>query len=267
MLGYVRGPLAALRSNQLLMDTIAHNMSNLNTNGFRRVQAEFADVVYRDVQAVMGQPQTARSLSGGVVTQEISRSFELGQFQQTGNPLDLALNGEGFFQVQLPDGRVGYTRDGSFGINSIGRLATGAGQAVVPEIVVPADATRIYVYPNGAVFTQRGAADRPEAWQQIGQIQVATFPNLQGLVAAGANTFVASPAAGLPLTGNPGDVLPGEPNARFGELLFATIESSNVNPMLETTTLMMALRAYSANVRSLQTIDQMIESAVSVQRG
>lgn len=264
MLTYMRASLAALKSNQVLFDTIAHNVANMNTNGFRRMNVKFVDVIYRQLQPVMEQPPTARNLSGGVVPLEIPRSFERGQFVETGNPLDLALNGEGFFQVQLADGRVGYTRDGGFALDNNGRLVTGAGQPVLPEIRVPEDAAHLYVYPNGAVFASRGPENRPEAWQQIGQVQVATFANPQGLAAVGTNAFVETPASGPPQVGNPGEMVPGEPNASFGEALFATVESSNVNPMVETTTLLMARRAYGLSMRALLALDEMLNRATNL---
>lgn len=266
MLSYLRAPLAALRSHQLLLDTVAHNLSNINTHGFRRLHAEFADLIYRQLQPVLGQPVTARNLSGGVVPEALPRSFNLGHFDVTGNPLDLALNGEGFFQVQLPDGRVGYTRDGAFGVDATGRLVTAAGHPVLPEVLVPENATRFYVYPTGAVFVQVGPDDTPAAWQQIGQLQVAVFPNPQGLVAEGANVYTATPAAGAPIVGLPGDLLPGEPNVRFGEILFATLESSNVDLAVETTTLLMGQRAYSISVRTLQAIDEMLNGTVNLRQ-
>jgi flagellar basal-body rod protein FlgG len=267
MLSYLRAPLAALRSHQLLLDTVAHNLSNVNTNGFRRLHAEFADVIYRQLQPVQDQPPTARNLSGGVLPEATPRSYSLGHFAVTGNPMDMALNGEGFFQVLLPDGRVAYTRDGAFGVDALGRLVTAAGHPLLPEVQIPEDAARFYVYPNGAVYIQAGPDDTPGAWQQVGQLQVATFPNPQGLVAEGGNVFTATPAAGAPIVGLPGDLLPGEPNARFGEVLFATLESSNVDMTVETTTLLMAHRAYSISARTLQAIDEMLSGAVNLRRG
>lgn len=266
MLSYMRAPLAAMRSQQVLFDTVAHNLSNINTNGFRRLRTEFADVLYRQIQPVQDQPLTARNLSGGVLPEAISRSFSLGYFDVTGNPLDLAVNGDGFFQAQLADGRIAYTRDGSFAVDANGRMVTAGGNPLLPEVQVPEDATRLYVYPNGGVFVQRGEFDRADAWQQIGQLQVAVFPNPQGLISVGANMFVATPAAGAPQVGAPGDLVPGEVNARFGELLFATLESSNVNPMVETTTLIMARRAYSVSARTLQVLDEMLSGATNLRR-
>lgn len=266
MLSYLRAPLAGLRSQQVVFDTIAHNLSNINTNSFRRLQVDFADVIYRQIQPVQDQPPTARNLSGGVLPEAIPRSFALGHFEVTGDPLDLAINGEGFFQTQLADGRIAYTRDGSFAVDANGRLVTAAGNPLLPEVQVPEDATRFYVYPNGAVFVQRGAADRADAWQQIGQLQVAVFPNPQGLISVGANQFVATPAAGAPQVGTPGDLVPGEANLRFGEVLFATLESSNVNPAVETTTMLMAQRAYSVSARTLQVLDEMLAGAANLRR-
>lgn len=266
MLSYLRAPLSALRSQQILFDTLAHNLANVNTNGFRRLHAEFADVIYRELQPVQDQPLTARNLSAGVQPEAIPRSFSLGHFEVTGNPLDMALNGVGFFQVQLPDGRIGYTRNGAFGVDATGRLVTAAGHPVLPEVRIPENAARFYVYPNGAVFIQAGPDDDPAAWQQVGQLQVATFPNLQGLLAEGANVFTATPAAGAPIVGLPGDPLPGEPDARFGEVLFATLESSNVEMAVETTTLLLAQRAYGVNVRVLQAIDEMLNGTVNLRQ-
>lgn len=267
MLSYLRAPLAAMRSQQVLFDTLAHNLSNLNTTGFRRLNAEFADVVYRQLQSVQGQPDTARNMSAGVLPEAISRSFAMGQFEVTGNPMDIALNGTGFLQAQLADGRIAYTRDGTLAVDGNGRLTTASGHPLLPEVQVPADASRFYIYPNGAVYVQRGLEDRLDTWEQIGQVQVAIFANPQGLLAEGANMFVPGEAAGAPIVGLPSEEVPGQPGELFGEVLFATLESSNVNPGVETTTMMMAQRAYGVSVRSLQALDQMLDGAVNLGRG
>lgn len=267
MLSYIRASLAALKAHQTMLDTVANNVANINTSGYRRMRVEFSDVVYRQLQPVFEQPQTARVLSGGVLPEQIPRSFELGRFDVTGNPLDLALNGEGFFQTQLADGRVAYIRDGHFGADATGRLVTGGGQPVAPEITIPPDASRIYVYPNGGVFVQRGLQDRGTAWEQVGQLQIATFANPNGLAAIGANLFVETPASGPAQVGNPGDPLAGAANARLGEVLFATLETSNVDIATETTSVLMAQRAYGLNMRALQTIEEMLGMATNLRRG
>lgn len=244
-----------MQAQQTNMDVIANNMANVNTMGFKKSRAEFEDLMYQTVK----EPGAASGLNAisptgvqighGVRTASIQKDFEIGSAKQTKNPLDLQIEGSGFFSVQLPDGQIGYTRDGAFKKDPAGRIVDRNGNALQPEIVIPPNASAIDISANGQVSVLIGNGNLP---QNIGQIELVNFVNPAGLKALGKNVFVPSGASGLPQQGQPG--LNG-----FGQLAQGQLEMSNVNIVDEMVNMITAQRAYETNSKVIQASDQMLQ--------
>ncbi|MBB4098858.1 flagellar basal-body rod protein FlgG [Sphingomonas kyeonggiensis] len=242
-------------AQQTNVDVISNNIANMNTTGFKRQRAEFQDLLYEQVvrpgSATSAQTRspTGIQIGSGVKTGAIYRINEQGSTQQTDNQYDLAIQGHGYFQITLPDGSTGYTRDGSFGVSDQGELVNSDGFPVQPGITVPQNAVSVSVSKTGQVDVVLGGADPTP--QTIGQLQLATFVNEGGLEAKGGNLFLETAASGAPIAGTPGD--PG-----FGTLMQGFVEASNVNPVAEITALITAQRAYEMNSRVVKTADEML---------
>ena len=241
-------------AQQTNVDVISNNIANMNTTAFKRQRAEFQDLLYQQVS----RPGTATSQDGtrvpsgiqlgaGVRTGGIYRIHEQGAFTNTGNPYDMAIDGEGYFQVTLPNGETAYTRAGSFQISDQGELVTSDGYRVQPGITVPQGAVSVMVSKTGEV--QVKMADQTQM-QTIGQIELASFVNQSGLEAQGSNLFLETEASGQPTVSQPGQ--PG-----FGTVNQGFLETSNVNPVSEITSLISAQRAYEMNSRVVKTSDEM----------
>jgi len=251
-------------AQQLNVDTVANNLANVNTNGFRRVRADFADLFYQigrnpgaTVTATQRLP-TGVQVGVGVRPMATTRDFyTLGNIQETGQPFDVAIMGQGFYVIQLPDGRQAYTRDGSFHLTANSELVSGDGLFTVPQIVFPAnmDQNLVTVGPDGQVTV----TDPQGAIQQVGQVQLARFVNPEGLRAVGGNLFVETEASGQPITGIPGQDGLGELQQRF-------LENSNVQVVTEMVGLIIGQRAYEANSNGIQTADSMLNTAVTLRR-
>ncbi|MBV8661770.1 MAG: flagellar basal-body rod protein FlgG [Hyphomicrobiales bacterium] len=236
------------------LEVIANNISNLNTTGFKRSRAEFTDLIYQ-TERVMGVstrgtnstvPEGAQ-IGLGVRTAAV-RTLQLqGALTNTGNQLDLAINGRGWFQVTTPGGETAYTRDGAFNTNAQGQLVTGDGFTVTPPILVPANATSVTINQTGLVSATVPGATAP---QTLGQLTIANFINEAGLQALGGNLFQATSASGQPQVGVPGDTA-------YGIIQQGYLESSNVDPVSEITNLIAAQRAYEMNSKVIQAADQM----------
>jgi flagellar basal-body rod protein FlgG len=236
------------------LEVIANNISNLNTTGFKRSRAEFTDLIYQ-TERVMGVstrgtnsavPEGAQ-VGLGVRTAAI-RSLDIqGALTNTGNQLDLAINGRGWFQVTTPAGETVYTRDGAFNTNAQGQLVTGDGFTVTPPILIPANATSVTINQTGLVSATIPNQTAP---QTLGQLTIANFVNEAGLQALGGNLFQATAASGQPQVGVPGDTA-------YGILQQGYLESSNVDPVSEITNLIAAQRAYEMNSKVIQAADQM----------
>lgn len=248
-------------AQQTNVEVISNNIANMNTTAFKRQRAQFQDLIYQDMRRV-GTPTSAAGtqvpagvqLGLGVKLSSISRLFEQGALTSTENSLDLAIEGDGFFQIDLPDGRTAYTRDGSFSLNSDGDIVTGDGYTVQPGINVPNEAISITINSVGQVFySLTDQVDPVEA----GQLNLATFVNDNGLEAYGQNLFLETDASGAPVAGNPGD-------AGFGTVLQGFIESSNVNVVNEITDLISAQRAYEMNSRVVTVSDEMLSTASQI---
>jgi flagellar basal-body rod protein FlgG len=251
-------------AQQLHVDVTANNLANVNTNGFRRMRADFADLFYQigrnpgaTVTATQRVP-TGVQVGVGVRPMATTRDFyTLGNVEETGLPLDVAIMGQGFFTIQLPDGREAYTRDGSLHLTANGELVSGDGLFTVPQIVFPAniDPNLISVGPDGQVQV----TDPTGAAQQVGQLQLTRFVNPEGLRAIGGNLFVETDASGQPITGIPGQDGLGELQQRF-------LENSNVQVVTEMVNLIVGQRAYEANSNGIQTADTMLATANQVRR-
>ena len=243
-----------MQAQQTNVEVISNNIANMTTTGFKRRRAEFQDLIYQNLRRVgsnssdTGNVVPAGAQVGlGVRTAAIYRINEQGNLQQTSNSLDVAIKGQGHFQVTLPSGETAYTRDGTFALSPAGQIVTADGYPVAPGITIPTNATDVTIDSSGGVQIK---TDGTAATTTVGTIQLATFPNEAGLEAKGDNLLLASAASGNPVTGNPGS--PG-----FGSVLQGFVESSNVNVVTEITNLITAQRAYEMNSRVITATDQM----------
>src|ERR1051325_3901285 len=218
----LRAAASGMMAQQLRTEVIANNLANVNTTGFKRSRANFEDLLYQTVQggAVVGQPesqtQPAVQVGRGTRLVGVQRLHTQGALETTNRPLDVAIEGEGFFQVQLPNGQTEYTRDGTLQISDQGALVTSSGQAIVPNIKIPTDATGVTISATGIVSVTRGQSTTPE---EIGRLELARFSTPAGLQAQGENLYAATPSSGEPVTGFPqedgfGRTVPGSVEAR-----------------------------------------------------
>jgi len=245
---------SGMEAQQTQLDHISHNLANSSTNRYKRSHAVFEDLMYQNLRQTgansseQTQLPTGLQVGLGVRPVATSRQFTQGNLQQTGNHLDVAIKGNGFFQIDMPDGSVGYTRDGAFQLNSEGQLVTNTGYLVQPGITVPANAQSVTIAADGTVTAAMPGQPQP---QQLGQIQVATFINPAGLEPRGENLFTETVASGTPQTGTPA-------TENFGGLAQGFVETSNVNVVEELVTMIQAQRAYEMNSKAIQTSDQML---------
>lgn len=244
-----------MQAQQTQLDVISNNMANVSTNGFKRASAVFEDLMYQNLRQVgaadteQNNLPTGLQIGLGVRTVATSRQFSQGSLQQSGNQLDIAVNGQGFLQVALPDGTTGYTRDGSLQVDSQGRLVTSNGMAIAGDITVPAEAQSVTIGSDGVVTAKVPGNAQP---QQLGNIELATFINPAGLEPRGQNLYTETVASGNPVTGAPG-------TAGMGTLMQGYVETSNVNVVQELVTMIQTQRAYEMNSKAIQTSDQMLQ--------
>ena len=244
-----------LEAQQLAIDVVANNLANVSTNGFKRSRAVFEDLLYQ----TMRQPGAKSSqqteipsglqIGTGVHPVATTRIHTQGNLQQTGNSLDIAVNGTGFFQILQTDGSTGYSRDGSFQLNSQGQIVTGSGYVVQPAITIPANALSLTISRDGIVSALTSGSPAPT---EIGQLQLASFINPGGLQSQGENLYIETASSGSPSTGNPGSNGLGALNQGF-------VETSNVNVAEELVNMIQAQRAFEINSRSIQASDQMLQ--------
>src|SRR6185437_12799699 len=251
-----------MMAQQTNVEVIANNIANLNTTGFKRQRAEFQDLLYQSERrggATSSDTGTivpvGVQVGIGVKTAAVYRITTQGNLTQTGNPLDLAIQGRGFFQILQPDGTTAYTRAGSFQLSPTGEIVTADGFVVQPGITVPQNTIAISVNSSGQVQAQVAGQTQPST---VGQLELANFPNEAGLEALGNNLFLETPASGTPVTGNPGAT-------GFGSLNQGLLETSNVDIVSEITNLITAQRAYEMNSKVIQTSDQMMSTLSQVQ--
>jgi flagellar basal-body rod protein FlgG len=244
-----------MEAQQMQLDVISNNLANVSTAGFKRSSAVFEDLMYQNLRQVgsnsaeQSQLPTGLQIGLGVRTVATSRSFSQGNLQQSGNSFDVAIQGNGFFQVTMPDGTTNYTRDGSFKIDSQGRLVTSNGLPIANGVTVPANAKLVTIGADGVVTANIPGNVTP---QPIGTIALASFVNPAGLDPRGQNLFAESPASGQPNTGTPGA-------NGLGSLAQGFIETSNVNVVQELVTMIQTQRAYEMNSKAIQTSDQMLQ--------
>jgi flagellar basal-body rod protein FlgG len=244
-----------MQAQQTQLDVISHNLANVSTAGFKRGTALFEDLMYQNLRQVgaadteQNNLPTGLQIGLGVRTVATSRSFSQGSLQQSGNQLDLAVNGQGFLQVALPDGTTGYTRDGSLQVDAQGRLVTSSGLALAGDITIPAEAQSVTVGSDGVVTVKMPGNATP---QQVGNIELASFINPAGLEPKGQNLYTETVASGNPVNGAPG-------TAGLGNLMQGYVETSNVNVVQELVTMIQTQRAYEMNSKAIQTSDQMLQ--------
>lgn len=243
-----------LDAQQTRMAVIANNLANTNTTGFKRDRASFEDLLYQTVRQPGGasseqtQLPTGLQVGTGVRVAATSKQFAQGNLSQTGNALDVAINGRGFFEVLMPDGSTGYTRDGSFQINAQGELVTNAGYPVQPGLQLPEGTQSVTIGADGTVTAQLAGQ---AAGTQVGQLTLADFVNPAGLQAKGENLFVETGASGPAQSGTPG-------SGGVGRLVQGSVESSNVNVVEELVSMIETQRAYETNAKAISTTDQML---------
>jgi len=252
-----------MQAQQLTLDVIANNLANVQTTGFKRSRVDFQDLVYEILQAPGATSAVGQEVPSGLQIGHGSRVvgtqriFIKGDLQQTGNPLDMAIEGDGFFQIQQPNGEIAYTRAGAFKKDSQGRLVTAEGFAVEPQITIPTNALTINVGVDGVISVTLAGQTQP---QQVGSIQLVRFINPAGLLSQGHNLFLPTQASG--------DATPGTPGQDgLGTLLQGFVEGSNVNVVEEMVGLITSQRAYEINSRAIHTADEMMQTANNLVRG
>ena len=244
------------------VSVIANNLANVNTVGFKRSRPEFQDLLYQNLRLVGTlspngqQVPTGAQLGMGTKTAAIQKIFLQGDFSQTQNPLDIAIQGKGFFQITQPDGTTAFTRAGSFKLDNTGRMVTADGLAMQPAITIPNNALSISIGPQGSVAVTQPGSPAPTV---LGNIQLASFQNPAGLQSIGFNLFTQSDASGQPQIGNPQSIDLGSTQQGFLEL-------SNVSVVEEMVNLIAAQRAYEVNSKTVQTADEMLQISNNMKR-
>jgi len=244
-----------MEAQQTQLDNISNNLANVSTNGYKRSRAVFEDLMYQNMRqagaASSDQTELPTGLQVGLGTRAVAtaRNFSQGNLQQSANPLDVAIRGVGFFQVQMPDGTTAYTRDGSFQVSATGQLVTNTGYTVQPGITIPVTAQSVTIGNDGTVTVTLPGQATP---QPIGQLQVASFINPSGLEPKGGNLYTETGASGTPTVGVPG--LNG-----LGTVQQGYVETSNVNVVEELVQMIQTQRAYELNSKAIQTSDQMLQ--------
>lgn len=250
-----------MEAQQVNMDVIANNLANVNTSGFKKSRVDFQDLLYQTLrtpgtsQAQGMQVPTGVQVGLGTHVAAAQKIYTQGDFEATGNALDCVIEGEGFFHVMLPNGQDGYTRDGSFKTDSQGRLCSSDGYILQPEITIPSGTTDISIGEDGVVTV----TDSSGQLQEYGPIEIVRFMNPGGLVSRGQNILIQTEASGEPVSGTPGTDGTGTIKAGY-------LEMANVKVVEEMVNMILAQRAYEVNSKSIQTADQMLETANNLKR-
>lgn len=249
-----------MSAQNLNMDVIANNLANVSTSGFKKSRADFQDLLYQ-IMKVPGSPTSAdtKSPTGiqvglGVKPGSVTKIFTEGDIVQTGNTLDVAIEGAGFFQVSMPDGTTAYTRSGNLKLDGEGRITTSDGYPIQPEITIPEDALQVTISQTGVVSAIIGGDTTST---ELGNIDLADFVNDAGLIAIGKNLFRETEASGTALVGTPGD-------NGIGTLLQGYVENSNVNLVEELTQMITAQRAFEINSKVISTSDEMMQAVTNM---
>ncbi|OPY64540.1 MAG: Flagellar basal-body rod protein FlgG [Syntrophorhabdaceae bacterium PtaU1.Bin034] len=247
---------------QTNLDVIANNIANVNTTGFKRSRADFQDLMYQTLRMQGARTEqgnqvpTGIQIGHGAMLAAVQKVFLQGDYQETQNELDVAIEGNGFIQVVLPSGDKAYTRAGAFKKDSEGRICTSDGYLLEPSITVPQDTTKLSIESDGTISALVQGQQKP---QQIGKLDLYTFPNLTGLKAMGKSLYVETEASGTAISGKPGE-------SGMGTLLQGFLEMSNVNVMQEMVNLIVGQRAYEINSKAIQAADEMLQMANNVKR-
>ncbi len=253
---------SGMQAQQLDIDTIAHNLANINTTGFKLRRAQFQDLLYQNIRQA-GAANTATTdfpvgLQVGLGTRPVATEmiFSQGDFATTNNPLDIVIQGQGFFQIRQVNGQIAYTRNGSFHLNRDGNLVTADGDPLDPQITIPQDQLAITIGSDGTVSVLQAGQTQP---QQVGKIEIASFQNPAGLENIGKNLFLVTQASGDPVPGTPGE-------NGLGTLLSGYTEQSNVSVVEEMVHMIVSQRAYEANSKVIRSADEMLTEANNVIR-
>ncbi|GFE59503.1 flagellar basal-body rod protein FlgG [Geobacter sp. AOG2] len=253
---------SGMQSQQTNIDVIANNLANVNTTGFKKSRADFQDLMYQNLKTT-GSPSTNTTqvptgiqIGLGTRLAAVTKLFTSGDFTQTGNDLDMAIEGDGFFQIQMPDGTTAYSRAGAFKKDSTGRIVTSDGYPLLPEIVIPTNATKISIGNDGTVSVTQAGQTAPT---NVGNIQLAQFANPAGLAAQGKNLFLQTDASGNATTGTPGQT-------GIGTITQGFLEMSNVNVASEMVNMIVGQRAYEINSKAVQASDEMLQTANNMKR-
>ncbi|HEX7638314.1 MAG TPA: flagellar basal-body rod protein FlgG [Burkholderiaceae bacterium] len=244
-----------MEAQQLQLDNISHNLANVATTGYKKSHAEFEDLIYQNLRqsgsATSDQTQLPNGLQVGLGVRPVAtaRDFTQGALQQTGNSLDVAISGNGFLQVTMPDGTTGYTRDGSLKMDANGQIVTNNGYVVQPGITVPPTAQSVSIAADGTVTATLPGNATPST---LGQLQLASFANPAGLDPKGENIYAETAASGTPSSAAPG-------TNGLGHLQQGFLETSNVNVVEELVSMISTQRAYELNSKAIQTSDQMLQ--------
>jgi flagellar basal-body rod protein FlgG len=249
-----------MEAQQTQLDNISNNLANVGTNGYKRSHAVFEDLIYQNMRqsgANSTEQTTLRTglqVGLGVRPVATARIYTQGNLQQTSNNLDLAIKGDGFFQIQMPDGTTSYTRDGSFQLNANGQMVTSNGYTLLPGVTIPNNAQSLTIGNDGTVSVTLPGQATP---QTVGQLQLATFVNPAGLDPKGQNLFAETASSGTPNTGAPN-------NNGIGALQQGFVETSNVNVVEELVQMIQTQRAYELNSKAVQTSDQMLQKLAQI---
>ncbi len=258
----LRTAATGMYAQQLNVDLIAHNLANVNTTGFKKTRPEFQDLMYQTIKTSVEtsnpniQQPVEIQVGNGTMPVATQRSFTQGDIQPTNNPMDVAIQGEGFFQIRRPDGTIAYTRDGSFKMSGEGQMVTAEGYLIEPSVAFSPDTTSVSISKEGVIeVTEFGQTDAV----RIGQLELAKFVNNAGLRPIGNNLYVETPASGQPIIGTAG-------TEGFGELQQGALESSNVDVVEEMVSMIVAQRAYEINSKTIKTVEEMIGIANALRR-
>ncbi|MGD0844935.1 MAG: flagellar basal-body rod protein FlgG [Geobacteraceae bacterium] len=253
---------SGMQSQQLNIDVIANNLANVNTTGFKKSRPDFQDLMYQNLKTV-GAPSTSSTqipsgiqIGLGSKAASVTKVFSAGSMTQTGNDLDLAIEGDGFFQIHMTDGTTTYTRDGSFKKDSQGRIVNSDGYPLTPEMVIPTNASKVTIGNDGTVSVLQAGQSTPTT---IGTIQLATFSNPAGLSSLGHNLYQSTDSSGTANTGTAGQNGVGTIGQGF-------LEMSNVSVMEEMVNMIMSQRAYETNSKAVQAADEMLQQTNNLKR-
>ena len=262
MIKALRTAATGMEAQQLNVDTIANNLANVNTTGFKKSRVDFQDILYQQLESAgsttMGEATSPVSLEVGFGTQPVAtqRLFSQGNITPTGNALDLCIEGDGFFQISMPDGTTAYTRDGALKLSADGKIVSSEGFFLYPEITVPDDATQISIGTDGKITVLVVGETDP---QELGQLELDKFINPAGLEAMGRNLFRQTSASGDPTVGTP-------MQEGLGKINQGVLELSNVEVVEEMVNMIIAQRAYEINSKAIQTADEMSSIANNLSR-